>query len=257
MGVFKKIVFCLCTIIVIVTGFFMPVSASKALNRRLCNSVEEMENKKISLVLSNSEEAVKSTLTFSNLINKDSNTNISIVDISEKSKICHLTYNKVKEILLKILNSLNTLCDGCDDFEAVPQLFITIGDETIEQSTIYWKCIWKNKNNIQQVMWIDDISGKMVGLIMNDNAANGSDENNKTEADNSDTDIPKEVTSLVNYCKENYQADDINCIKTFDESRILETHYIIEITIKENGYTAIYPISVYFGKGQYLSFNIE
>lgn len=249
MSGFKKTFFCLCTLVIIAAGFFMPDLASRGLDWRLYNSVEQMENKKVSLVLLNSEESKKNACTFFNLINS----NISVVEISETSKVCNLTYDKVKSISLKIWESLGILDYSLDEnynaFKAVPNLFISIGDEAVEQSTVYWRCSWLDKNNIQQVMWIDDISGKMVGLIMNDENAVYAQSGNGFDA--SVADIPEEIEALGEYCKENYHADDVICRKDSD------SHYIIEV-INKNGYGLTNDfISVYFEKDKYLLFNMR
>lgn len=251
MSGFKKTFFCLCTLVIIAAGFFMPDLASRGLDWRLYNSVEQMENKKVSLVLLNSEEGIKSACTFFNLINS----NISVVEISETSKVCNLTYDKVKSISLKIWESLDILDDSLDEnynaFKAVPNLFISIGDEAVEQSTVYWRCSWLDKNNIQQVMWIDDISGKMVGLIMNEDEA-AVHTQSEQKLDVFDEEIPEEIEALGEYCKENYHADDVICRKDSD------SHYIIEVIINKNGYGLTNDfISVYFEKDKYLLFNMR
>lgn len=246
---FKKTFFCLGTLMIIVTGFFMPALASEGLNWRLYNSVEQMENKKISLDVSNSEENIKNAWTLFNLVNGDESA--SVVEISEKSRLCNLTVDKIKEISLKVLKSLDILDHGYDDFKAVPNLFIRIGDEMVAQSSVYWRCSWLDKNDMQQVMWIDDISGKMVGLVITHDS---SDSTSSTDADQdiyvSDSDMPEDVMALVEYCKENYSADNVVCNKGYDD------HYIVEMIMNENGYNLTYPISVYFEKDKYLFFNV-
>lgn len=247
----KRILFCLFTLVIIITGFYMPFLASKGLDYKLSDSVEQMENKKISLDLSNSEEDIRNAWTFFNLIATDSAVNASIVEVSEKSKVCNLTYDKVEALSLKILESLNVSDYHYDDFKAVPNLFINIGNEMVEQTSVYWRCSWKNKSNMQQVMWIDDVSGKMVGLIIND-AESGNETNTKTEqsVNDSNYDIPKEVMALVEYCKENYLAADVICNKGFDKQ------YIIEFIMNKKDDILNYPITVYFDKGKCLTFNV-
>lgn len=254
MSVLKRIVFFLGTLIIIVTGFFMPDLASRGLDYQLRNSVEQTENKKISLVLSDSEEDIKNAWTFFNLTILDPNA--SIVEISEKSKTCNFTYDKIKTISSAILEQLGISDYNYNDFKAVPNLFISLSDEVVAKSAVYWCCSWTDKNNIPQIMWIDDINGKMVGLILNFNEINdemNSSDGVKQSINNSESDIPKAVTALVEYCKENYQADDVRCRNELDR------HYAIEIIYKEpdkDNNNLIYPISVYFEDNKYLFFNV-
>ncbi|MDE6752560.1 MAG: hypothetical protein K2J59_07310 [Eubacterium sp.] len=248
MGFLKRSVLCLGTFIIIAAGFFMPVFVSKGLNYHFYNSVEEMENKKISLDLSVSEEDIRNAWTFFNLTRLDPNA--SIVEISEQSKACRFTYDKIKTNSVRILEQLGISDYHYNDFEAVPNLFVSISDEIIARTAVYWRCSWTDENNMTQVMWIDDISGKLVGLVMNVNNMNGSiilKGESQDSADYSDSDIPKAVMTMVEYCKENYQADDIRCRKEMDGN------YIIEMMNQDND-NAMF-ISVYLDDKN-LFFNI-
>ena len=102
MHLLKKTAFFLTTLIIIAAGFFMPVLVSKGLNYHFHNSVEQIENKKISLAVSDSEEDIRKGLDIFNLTRLDPN--VSIVGKSPKTqRACSFTYDKIKTVSLKIL----------------------------------------------------------------------------------------------------------------------------------------------------------
>ncbi len=228
----------------------MPVLAAKGLvDYYFYNSVDQMENKKISLDLSASEEDIKNAWSFFNLTILDSNA--SIIEISEKSKVCNFTYNQIKTISSGIFEQLGILDYNYNDFKAVPNLFISLSNENerVAKSAVYWRCSWMDKNNIQQVMWIDDINGKLVGLFMNINNINGEIvlDGSEKSVDYQDSDIPRAVMALVEYCKKNYQVDNVRCKKERNGN------YIIEMINK--GDDNVMAISVYLDDKN-LFFNI-
>ncbi len=138
----------------------MPVLVSKGLNYHFHNSVEQIENKKISLaVCIGFGGGYKKGLDIFNLTRLDPN--VSIVEISEDSRACSFTYDKIKTVSLKILAQMG-VCDYYNDFKAVPNLVISINDEIVAKTSVFWRCEWTDKDNMSQIMWIDDDSGKMV-----------------------------------------------------------------------------------------------
>jgi len=147
--------------------------------------------------------------------------NVSIVEISEDSRACSFTYDKIKTVSLKILAQMGV--SDYNDFKAVPNLVISINDEIVAKTSVFWRCEWTDKDNVSQIMWIDDDSGKMVGLIMNVNEIDKKDlKADKDSPDDSNSDIPEAVMVLVEYCKRNYLADDVRCRKEQDGNYIIE-----------------------------------
>lgn len=227
----------------------MPVLVSKGLNYHFHNSVEQIENKKISLALSDSEEDIRNAWTFFNLTRLDPNA--FIVEISEESKACSFTYDKIKTAALKILAQIGV--SDYNDFKAVPNLFISLNDEIVAKSSVFWHCEWTDKNNMSQVMWIDDNSGKLVGLIMNVNEIDKTVlKANKDSPDDLNSGIPKAAMVLVEYCKRNYLADDVRCRKEQDGNYIIEIINKEEDGVSEN---SVHSISVYL-YDEYLYFNV-
>ena len=249
MHLLKKTAFFLTTLIIIAAGFFMPVLVSKGLNYHFHNSVEQIENKKISLAVSDSEEDIRKAWTFFNLTRLDPN--VSTVEISEDSRACSFTYDKIKTVSLKILAQMGV--SDYNDFKAVPNLVISINDEIVAKTSVFWRCEWTDKDNVLQIMWIDDDSGKMVGLIMNVNEIDKKDlKADKDSPDDSNSDIPEAVMVLVEYCKRNYLADDVRCRKEQDGNYIIEIINKEEDGVSEN---SVYSISVYL-YDEYLYFNV-
>ncbi len=246
MKIIKKSVLYLCVLLIIATGFFMPELVSKGIDYGLHNKIQQMENKAVSLVFPESEEDNLNSWIFFNQIISDPYS--TVVEISEKLKIYHLTYDKIKAISDETLTYFGFNHNDYEKFEAVPNLFISSDDNTV---AVYWRCRWINKKGSEQIMWIDDNGGKMVGLLFNGNMSKTKTESDiGNEASTSDSDIPESIRTLSEYCKENYQTVNVNCRKE------MENHYVIEMIVKENGYELIYPIPVDFEENNYLIFNV-
>lgn len=239
------------TIIILFLGLYMPYFSSLVLDNHLRTQVKQIENNNVSLNLSENIDFFERASLFNRLISEG----YFEVELAENSQICDLDANAVKILATEVIASIEAGGTVKGEPEVTPVLLVGTNDESVTQSGVYWRCCWNDTDGESQILWLDDKSSQMVGLMLGctdlfeqaDDYADSS-EQTKSYVGSSDENIPETVIKLGNYCYENYKADNLEFQNEGDGI------YIITLIREEDELK--YPITVYLHNNELLFFNL-
>ena len=140
----------LCTAVLLGTGFFMPRLAALTLDRRLEQEVIQRENSAVSLTLNRERDFFETLELFA-----VSNTQ---VELSEGE---HRKRAEVEDTAVWIVWELTAGGRLYDVPEVTPVLMT---NKDAGWSGVFWRCVWSDSKGMDEVLWLDDQSGKLVAL---------------------------------------------------------------------------------------------
>lgn len=232
-----------CTVMVLCLGLYMPRIASSVLDYNLRTQIKQMENSNISLTLSENADYFDRAYLFNSLITMGN----SSIELSEKSQVCRLLPDEAERIAVETISYIGAYNMARGELVVTPVLFVGTDENSAVQSGVFWCCRWTDSDAQSQVLWLDDESGLMVGLMFENYLYDGSSDDSLSE---SYTDVPESIDLLVKYCRMYYSADNVEINNEWDGN------YSIILTKEQNGVKSVYPISVRLQNNELIFFNV-
>lgn len=156
-------------------------------------------------------------------------------------------FDEVEKIAVETISYIGADNMARGELVVTPVLFVGTDENSAVQSGVFWCCRWTDSDAQSQVLWLDDESGLMVGLMFENYLYDGSSDDSLSE---SYTDVPESIDLLVKYCRMYYSADNVEINNEWDGN------YSIILTKEQNGVKSVYPISVRLQNNELIFFNV-
>ncbi len=144
----------LCTLLLVAAGACLPQVVSRLLDRRLWRETTKREDAYVSLLLSQTPDLFRTLELF--------RTQHSEILLSEGYR---MTEQEVKDAAAGALTEFLTPSlqeDGAVYVHPKVTPVLLTGGEAPALSGVFWHCVWEDGIGEDEVLWLDDESGKMV-----------------------------------------------------------------------------------------------
>lgn len=222
-----------CVLPLLVLGYFMPRMAGGALNRSLEREVWEMEDRGVSLTLTEEMDVLSRMELFAQLVSREH----TQVELKEGSELAGIGARAAAEDVMARLEGVSVM--GA----AVPYLLTGEDDEGQTRSGIFWRCVWQFDSDIGDIggtLWIDDQTGLLMGFDLSAElfrylAVDG------RRADFS--------YLLQDFCASHYPVDGLHIDDLHDETLMLqlEKHLAVYMELGLDMGGAIYMVPIEIG----------
>lgn len=218
-----------CVLPLLVLGYFMPRMAGGALSRSLELKVWEMEDRGVSLTLTEEMDVLSRMELFAQLVSREH----TQVELKEGSELAGIGAKAAAEDVMAFLEGFSVKGD------AVPYLLTGEDGEGQTRSGIFWRCTWELKGDIGGTLWIDDQTGLLMGFDLSadmfyDLAYSGGRANF--------------LYMLRDFCASRYPVDDLHMDEMYDESFMAQLEkdlpVYMELGLDKGGVIYTVPVEI-------------
>lgn len=229
----------LCTLLLLGVGLYMPQLASMSLKLHLQSEVRQMKNSDISLNLSQEADILESLSLFNTL----SSAWDSAIELSESSQGYRLHAEEVRSAATEALGQIKS--DGAvyGEPEITPILYVGTNDRSL-QSRVFWCCSWVGGSEGAEIIWVDDLSGQVVGFILEDPVPNMASTYSKGKTTQIKEYVPESVYLLKDFCHRYYPVDEVIIKNEGDNT------FALILSQRRNGVEISIPVFVSWKNGR-------
>ncbi len=143
-----------CVLPLLVLGFFMPRLAGETLDRSLARKTWEIEDRGVSLTLTEETDALSRMELFARLISREH----TAVELKEGGELAGIGAKAAAEKAMDHLGAMSQI-DA-----AVPYLITGEDGSGQTRSGIFWRCTCESWPDAEGTVWIDDQTGLLMGF---------------------------------------------------------------------------------------------
>ncbi len=143
-----------CVLPLLVLGYFMPRLAGEILDRSLAREAWEMEDRGVSLTLTEETDALSRMELFAQIISREH----TAVELKEGGELAGIGAKAAAEKAMDHLGGVSVL-DA-----AVPYLLTGEDESGQTRSGIFWRCVRDLGTDAEGTVWIDDQTGLLMGF---------------------------------------------------------------------------------------------
>lgn len=143
-----------CILSLLALGYFMPYLAGEALDRSLSHGAWEMEDRGVSLTLTEETDALSRMELFTQIIDHEH----TAVELQEGGELAGIGAKAAAEQVMDRLGGISVL-DA-----AVPYLLTGEDKSGQTRSGIFWRCVRDAGSESEGMIWIDDQTGLLMGF---------------------------------------------------------------------------------------------